>query len=194
MPSIGPKWQNPATIGTSYGYLRAEDEKDAYKSSTELVHLLCDTVSKNGNLLLNIGPRADGTIPQGVRTRLEAIGQWLKINGEAIYGTRPWKHFGEGDIRFTAKADALYIILPTGERDNVPSTLTVESLKDWQASDIEAVRLLAGGPVTWSMGPKGLTVRLPAGLRREHALALKIKWSKRSLNAPNTSAAASSEK
>jgi len=191
MLTIGPKWQNPATIGTSYGYLRAEEEKDAYKSSTELVHLLCDTVSKNGNLLLNIGPRADGTIPQGMRTRLQAIGQWLKINGEAIYGTRPWKHFGEGDIRFTTKADALYVILLIGEHDNVPSTLTIESVKDWQASNIEAVRLLAGGPVTWFMEPKGLTVQLPAGLKGEHALTLKIIRSKPSMNAPSASAAAS---
>jgi alpha-L-fucosidase len=96
LPAIGPKWQNPATLGTSYGYMREEEEQDAYKSPTELIHLLVDVVSKNGNLLLNIGPRADGTIPEGMRQRLLALGAWLETNGEAIYATRYWKVYGEG--------------------------------------------------------------------------------------------------
>lgn len=106
MDTIGPKWENPATLGTSYGYMKEEELKDAYKSVDELIHLLVDVVSKNGNLLLNIGPRADGTIPDGMKERLLAMGEWLNINGEAIYGTRPWKEFGEGEnIRFTMSKD-----------------------------------------------------------------------------------------
>src|SRR5207245_11574472 len=89
---------------------------------------LIDIVSKNGNLLVNIGPRSDGTIPQEVQDVLREVGSWLKINGEAIYGTRPWKAYGEGptkivegafhdtdaqpvserDFRFTTKGDVLY--------------------------------------------------------------------------------------
>jgi len=73
---------------TKVGPMRDEEENDAYKSPTELIHLLCDVVSKNGNLLLNIGPRGDGTIPEGMRKRLLAIGRWQETNGEAIYGRR----------------------------------------------------------------------------------------------------------
>lgn len=93
---IGPKWENPATLGTSYGYMKEEEINEAYKSPEELIHLLVDVVSKNGNLLLNIGPRADGTIPGAMQKRLLEMGKWLAINGEAIYGSRCWDTFGEG--------------------------------------------------------------------------------------------------
>ena len=94
------------------------------------MHLLADIVSKNGNLLLNVGPRGDGRIPDAARDTLLAVGGWLKTNGEAIYGSRPWNVFGEGptetadgsfseskakpytarDFRFTTKDGALYAI------------------------------------------------------------------------------------
>ncbi len=182
------KWENPATIGTSYGYLQAEEEKDAYKTPTQLIHLLCDVVSKNGNLLLNIGPRGDGTIPEGMSQRLLAIGEWLKINGEAIYGTRPWKTYGEDivyreikennrkhnrinstGIRFTRAKDnsAVYAILL-----EQPSQVLLKSFKGEKVSRVELLGTKA--KVRWRMTQDGLKVELPAVKPCDHAYVLKI--------------------
>ncbi len=120
-------WQTDTSIGNkSWGYI----ENDTFKSPDFVIHQLVDIVSKNGNLLLNIGPRSDGTIPEPVQQVLREVGAWLKINGEAIYGTRSWKMYGEGptkvtegsfhdtdtqpytaeDFRFTKKGAVLYAI------------------------------------------------------------------------------------
>jgi alpha-L-fucosidase len=84
-------WEESRGMGVSYGYNRAEDLK-VYHTGRELVFILVDTVSRGGNLLLDIGPKADGTIPVIMEQRLKQIGDWLKINGDAIYGTKPWKN------------------------------------------------------------------------------------------------------
>ena len=119
-------WQTDDAIGNqSWGYA----EGNTFKSAQYVITNLIDIVSKNGNLLLNIGPRSDGTITEEETQTLLGTGKWLGINGEAIYGTRPWKIFGEGptesasgsfadqkkpftwqDIRFTTKGDILYAI------------------------------------------------------------------------------------
>lgn len=120
-------WQTDTSISNkSWGYI----ENDTFKSPQFVIHQLIDIVSKNGNLLLNIGPRSDGTIPAEVQQVLREVGSWLKINGDAIYGTRAWKIYGEGptnvtegsfhdtdtqpytpkDFRFTKKGDVLYAI------------------------------------------------------------------------------------
>jgi alpha-L-fucosidase len=120
-------WQTDTSVSNkSWGYIR----DDTFKSPEFIVHQLIDIVSKNGNLLLNVGPRSDGTIPSQVQQVLRSVGTWLNRNGEAIYGTRPWKIYGEGptvvaagpfqdtktqgftgeDFRFTTKGDMLYAI------------------------------------------------------------------------------------
>ena len=90
MSDMSHPWEESRGIGFSYGYNRAEQLKD-YHTGRELVIMLVDTVSRGGNLLLDIGPGADGTIPVIMEERLREIGSWLKINGDAIYGTKPWK-------------------------------------------------------------------------------------------------------
>ena len=84
---IGPKWQSCTTFGTSFGYL----ENDTYKTIESVIHEMVEVISRYGNFLINIGPKADGTIVQEQEERLRAMGRWLKINGAAIYGTRYWK-------------------------------------------------------------------------------------------------------
>jgi len=163
------KWQNPATLGTSYGYMIEEEKNDLYKSPTELVHLLCDVVSKNGNLLLNIGPRADGTIPEGMQTRLLAIGEWLNINGEAIYSTRPWVTFGQEKpaMRFTSKPDAFYAIL--FEKPNQPFMIETDS------TSVAALSLLGSqNPVQWEKTETGIRITPPEQWPGAHAWTFKI--------------------
>ena len=116
-----PFWQTDMSISETWSY--TSNEK--LKTSEQLVHTLIDIVSKNGSLLLNVSPRADGSISSGLQERLREIGAWLRVNGEAIYGTRPFKNFGEGpsksssamvqaftgkDVRYTTKGKTFYAI------------------------------------------------------------------------------------
>jgi len=104
------KWEECRGIGASFGYNRNETV-DEYAKPTALIHLLIETVSKGGNLLLDIGPTGDGRIPVIMQQRLLEIGDWLAVNGEAIYGTRPWREIMDGDsVRYTCKGDAVYAI------------------------------------------------------------------------------------
>jgi alpha-L-fucosidase len=192
LETIGPRWQNPATMGTSYAYMAAEEEGQLYKTPTELVRLLCDVVSKNGNLLLNIGPKADGTIPEGMQTRLLAMGEWLSVNGEAIYGTRPWKVYGEHagekieepeviytkhsmrihatEFRYTAKPDTVYAIaFQTGEGAQLMTAFA------GLEQGIQGVSLLGSSePVEWELTDAGLAVTHPVSAGFNHAAVYKV--------------------
>jgi alpha-L-fucosidase len=174
LDTIGPKWENPATLGTSYGYMKAEEERDAYKHPTELIHLLCDIVSKNGNLLLNIGPRPDGTIPEGMQKRLLAIGKWLEVNGEAIYGTRPWITFKQEapTLRFTTKGNVLYAIA----LEKPTKSFVIQSTKDWKAGSVTTVQLLGfDTSIKWKDTIDGIRITPPRAMPGKHAWVFEIK-------------------
>jgi alpha-L-fucosidase len=171
-------WQTDTSVGNkSWGYI----ENDTFKSPEFIIHQLVDIVSKNGNLLLNIGPRSDGTIPDGVQQVLRDVGSWLKVNGEAIYGTRPWKVFGEGptkvtegafhdtdtkpytaeDFRFTKKGDALYAIelgWPSN-REAVIHSLGKTALADAKVASVEL--LGSSAKLTFDQRDDGLHIQLP---------------------------------
>jgi alpha-L-fucosidase len=106
-------WEENRGIGTSFGYNRVEDLRN-YRSSEELVETLIQKVSAGGNLLLDIGPSADGLIPVILQERLLDIGRWLKINGEAIYETAPWSGRAQENsnktVFYTSRGNDLYVI------------------------------------------------------------------------------------
>jgi alpha-L-fucosidase len=155
------KWECVRGIGHSFGYNRVEQDED-YASAEELIRLLVDIVSKNGNLLLNVGPRSDGSIPAPQVDRLERIGAWLATNGEAIYGTRPWVR-AEGTttdgtpVRFTHGRDTLYahVLGPLGVEVRLPGV---------QPRDSAAVRVLGRpGALSWCVEGGSLVVSVPPG-------------------------------
>ena len=104
MSGMDHPWEESRGMGFSYGYNRAETLED-YHTGRELVIMLVDLVSRGGNLLLDIGPAADGTIPVIMEERLIQIGDWLKVNGEAIYGTQPWKAAPKPKIEYNKEFD-----------------------------------------------------------------------------------------
>lgn len=154
------KWESTRGIGFSFGYNRNEDAS-SFLSVDELVDSFVDIVSKNGNLLLNVGPMADGIIPEGQRERLVGLGRWLAVNGEGIYDTRPW-HRAEGrteagtELRFTAKDDALYV---TALDQPAQAHL---SIIDLTLPAEASVNLLGyGAELAWTQAAGNVTVTLP---------------------------------
>jgi alpha-L-fucosidase len=167
------KWEECRGLGRSFGYNRAEGEAETI-APDELIRLFVDIVSKNGNLLLDVGPEADGTIPPVQMNRLQALGAWLQQNGEAIYGSHPWKRAAsetaEGiPVRFTQKDPAVYATL-LGQPKT--TTITLRSLSPKAGSRIY---LLGNAkPVAWSQQGDDIRVNLPSTLLGHYAYVLKI--------------------
>jgi alpha-L-fucosidase len=174
LEQINPKkWEECRGLGRSFGYNRAEGEAETI-APNELIYLLVDIVSKNGNLLLDVGPEADGTIPTVQMERLKALGAWLQVNGEAIYATHPWKRAtdetAEGiSVRFTQKDSAVYATL-LGQPKT--STITLRSLSPKTGSQIYL--LGRSEALVWSQQGDDIKVTLPSTLPGRYAYVLKF--------------------
>ena len=190
-------WETDTCIG-NWHYDRALYDKGHYKSASHVIKILCDIVSKNGNLLLNIPVRADGTIDDKEEVVLKGIADWMEVNKEAIFGTRPWKTFGEGpaseglptkvgnfnegkgkpftgeDVRFTTKDGVLYMIaLGAPKKDlQIKSLGTAAKLLD---NNIGNITLLGSDEkVQWSQTSEALTISAPTKSPNDIAIVYKI--------------------
>jgi alpha-L-fucosidase len=187
-------WQTCTCIG-DWHYDRSIHEENRYKPVGQVVDMLIDIVSKNGNLLLSIPVRGDGTIDDLEEKFLEGMAKWMEVNGEAIFGTRPWKIYGEGptqvkvgmfnenktkftaeDIRYTRKNDNLYALLlgyPESHKAVIKTMALGSPLLD--GKKINQVSLLGySGELRWKQTKDGLVVLLPDDPPTEHAVSLKI--------------------
>lgn len=153
-------WESCVTMGTGFAYRY----DDFYKSPRELIHLLVDIVAKGGNLALNVAPGPDGRLPQPAIDRMEAMGAWLKKNGEAIYATRVLAPYRVGDWAFTkGKEDRLYAVRlwKAGERRVVRPTLP----KEFDSAGIcRVVHLATGSQIPFRHTEEGLQLNLPSAL------------------------------
>lgn len=188
MNGISPyPWQTDTSVGDwfySEGY--------AYKSTAHVVHMLTDIVSKNGNLLINVVQYPDGSLPPESLGFLKEMARWIKVNGEAIYATKPWKIFGEGptsaasghfkeedkytaqDIRFTTKANALYAIT-LSEPSKIVKINSLGMNSQYLDKRIKNVTLLGfKGKLNWRQESDGLVVYLPEKLPSLYSSSLKI--------------------
>ncbi|MEI6622330.1 MAG: alpha-L-fucosidase [Actinomycetes bacterium] len=167
------KWESTRGVGHSFGANRNERPEDIV-TTTDLVRAFADIVSKNGNLLIGIGPTPSGTIPEEQIKPLRGLGQWLAINGEAIYGTRPWliaaTTTSEGTgVRFTQKNGEVFALLI-----DQPGTREF-TLRDVDASALTAVRLLGvDEQLTWRVDDGVLSVTLPERVPVSAALVLSL--------------------
>ncbi|ADE53996.1 alpha-L-fucosidase [Coraliomargarita akajimensis] len=183
--------EEPWQIDTCLGNWFYEDNFD-YKSAQSVIHFLIDVVSKNGNMMLSVPLRPEGTVDDKCQAILAEIKDFLDINGESIYATRPWKTFGEGgvteyeskchnekpieaqagELRFTRSksGDTVYAFILSWPESG---SLTVQSFAD--EAPVQSVELLGAGAVTFTQGAEGLTVQLPASAPGANANVLKIR-------------------
>jgi alpha-L-fucosidase len=172
------KWEECRGLGRSFGYNRAEGEAETIAPG-ELIALLVDIVSKNGNLLLDVGPEADGTIPPVQMERLKALGAWLKQNGEAIYDTTPWtravgKSVEGDDLRFTRKGSDLYVTI-LGHPKARTVSLTDQGENVWPRQNPMGEVHLLGDSRSLKVTLAGrVQVTLPENLPGDYAYVLKL--------------------
>jgi alpha-L-fucosidase len=166
------KWEACRGIGTSFGYNRQETE-DSYLSGAELIHMLVDVVARGGNLLLNVGLMATGEVPWPQAKRLAELGLWLRQNGGAIYGTRPWERptgiSGEGiEVRYTQSAHAVHAIV-LGSTSQAAVEIDVRL-----AEGAEVTLEGRPGALDWQETPAGVRILLPEPPAPQPAISLRL--------------------
>ena len=191
-------WQTCTCIG-SWHYDKHVYYNDTYKTPAQVVAMLVDVVSKNGNLLLNIPLRGDGTPDPTELKIVERIGNWMKINGESIYETRPWVIYGEGptadaanpinaqgfnegkqafsaaDIRFNKKGDKVLYVTLLGVPEADITVKALGSKTEQNSRKIRSITLLGSDEaVTWTQGKDDLTIAKPAAAPAEEAVVYKV--------------------
>ena len=187
-------WQTDTCIG-DWHYNRSVFENHRYKTATTVIHTLIDVVSKNGNLLLSIPVRGNGTIDEDEQKVLGELGSWMLANQEAIFGTRPFAVFGEGppeipvsgdfsegkarpytaeDIRFTTKGDTLYAIALGWPKSGTLLVKTLAQGSPYFRAEVKRVELLGHGEVRFSRDPSGLNITLPESRPNEYAYTFKV--------------------
>jgi alpha-L-fucosidase len=162
-------WETCMTMGNSWSYVKG----DVYKPADELIKKLVDIVSKGGNYLLNIGPGPDGEWDPVAYNRLKEIGAWIKQNGEAIYGTRMYKVFGEGDnIRFTQTKDGKtkFIFL----FDFPGKAITLKEMNLSKKSKLQMIG--SNKKLSWKQTENGVNISIPENLKSvsEHVWVIKV--------------------
>jgi alpha-L-fucosidase len=158
-------WETCITMATSWSYV----PDDTYKPPRQLIHLLVDVVAKGGNLLLNVGPSPNGELPPQAYERMRDIGAWLKVNGEAIYETRPIEPYIEGKLRFTSLKDgtvfAIYLA-DEGERE-LPATISLTGITTAQNARMEL--LGSNARLTAKRVGNAMIIDIPESIRRSTA-------------------------
>ncbi len=167
------KWELTRGMGMSFGYNENEDPKHMLKGK-DVIYMLIDAVSKNGNLLLNVGPRPDGTIQEEQKKPLLETGAWLKVNGEAIYETTYWeKQEGKTtdgkEIRFTKKDTNLYAMIMD---EDISKTVEI---KDLEIPENAVLTLLGTEDILeWKQSGENLVIELPENITKQYAYTIKI--------------------
>ncbi|UCG47007.1 MAG: alpha-L-fucosidase [Phycisphaerales bacterium] len=168
---LSEPWETCKTMGTQWGW----KPNDEYKPPRELIHMLVEIVAKGGNLLLNIGADADGRLPEAAVKRLEEIGAWIRVNKEAIYGTRIKGPYQEGRTFITRKDKRAYLIYLAEEDETIPpAEISVSCIKSGDFVRMLGVR----APIKWEFDQGGLTIRIPEEVRQsppcQHAWGFEV--------------------
>jgi alpha-L-fucosidase len=154
-------WESCITLGDAWGYV----PNDQFKSAHRVIRLLAEVVAKGGSLLLGVGPDADGTMSDLQISRLREIGDWLKINGPAIYGTRTTEVYADNNTFFTKGKDGkIFAIIPLEE--NVPIPAEVTWSKNIPAKGTAVTLLMNGKKVKWERSGDGVKIFLPAEVKK----------------------------